>query len=684
MQNPTLKQQKPKEVGRNQSFTVGEVAQPTAPKETEELTRVLSTLNPNAPHNVVRYAHGVKAFRQDPTSGQTHFHVAIDGNFQFIDEDNYQMNQQKQDAVLRNQFNFSTRGTQTFNLAAKSTKVETARLEVQDYSGQFSKSIIYDLYKKKNKGEKKVQQQANVQDPLKFNSNEGLTQKQEQNKDENKPSALLTLSAQQSIQIKSSLALAERLVTEKNCDEIITDFALWEDEADQYQPGKGSLFPLWDFVPDQSKPVSCLEWHPRYQDIFAVGYGQKSISTTINKKSQINIYSLKNIFHPEKILETESDVICLAWSPDNENLLLCGLLDGNVNLFDVSEQKLLASSSTTTGKHVELVSSVGWMSESNADLQVVQFISGSFDGQLIQWSYQLGQLKQLVKIPVYDTGLNNDIGPVVEEKKTLTNFQKQFDAVKDRTKGQLDQDATILIDYRPVQMKEQNQNPLVGISSLKFNMDPDFNWMFAFGADNGLVRLTSTAYTNDFHQSYTQANQGHSSLVHSITWNVFKPDILATASEDNYLKIFQIKKQQPLYTYDLQAPVTSVTFSNTVSTVLVAGTAFNNIHIFDFEQNKEKELCVQKVVPDQARLTAVSMNQFYPIITVGDSAGVVRVFKLSPNLRKRAVYVNDDKSKKVQVQVPIEEQKKQIMDKELAKITGYVDWCKKAKEANGE
>lgn len=122
-------------------------------------------------------------------------------------------------------------------------------------------------------------------------------------------------------------------------------------------------------------------------------------------------------------------------------------------------------------------------------------------------------------------------------------------------------------------------------------MNEEYNWMYAFGCDNGLIRLTSTAYTSDYHQTFTQ-QYGHTAVVHALTWNKFNPELLATASEDNYIKIFQIKKPKPLYSYDLQAPVIAVTFSNAVSTVLLAGTAHNKVHVFDFDQNTEKELCI--------------------------------------------------------------------------------------------
>ena len=44
----------------------------------------------------------------------------------------------------------------------------------------------------------------------------------------------------------------------------------------------------------------------------------------------MNIFSLKNPFYPEKTVKTHCDVLCCAFNATNENLLVLGLVDGNV------------------------------------------------------------------------------------------------------------------------------------------------------------------------------------------------------------------------------------------------------------------------------------------------------------------------------------------------------------------
>lgn len=69
-------------------------------------------------------------------------------------------------------------------------------------------------------------------------------------------------------------------------------------------------------------------------------------------------------------------------------MLLCGLIDGNVMIWDVSTQKIICQSNTQTGKHLELVSQLSWVRDYDkaaleANQQQFQFISVSYDGQII-------------------------------------------------------------------------------------------------------------------------------------------------------------------------------------------------------------------------------------------------------------------------------------------------------------
>jgi len=53
------------------------------------------------------------------------------------------------------------------------------------------------------------------------------------------------------------------------------DFRYYEDLADEYRDGEGTLLPLWKFSYDKVKKlaVTALSWSPKYFDLFVVGHG---------------------------------------------------------------------------------------------------------------------------------------------------------------------------------------------------------------------------------------------------------------------------------------------------------------------------------------------------------------------------------------------------------------------------
>ena len=94
------------------------------------------------------------------------------------------------------------------------------------------------------------------------------------------------------------LRLMERMVNHNLEHEIYTDFKYWEDASDQYRDGTGSVLPLWRFASEstRSKHVTCLRWHPKFADLFAVSYG--SYDFMRQGSGLIYCYSLKVSFPP--------------------------------------------------------------------------------------------------------------------------------------------------------------------------------------------------------------------------------------------------------------------------------------------------------------------------------------------------------------------------------------------------
>lgn len=85
--------------------------------------------------------------------------------------------------------------------------------------------------------------------------------------------------------------------------------------------------------------------------------------------------------------------------------------------------------------------------------------------------------------------------------------------------------------------------------------------------------------------------------------------------------------------FDLGCPVGDVSWAPYSSTTFAAVTDDGKAVVYDLAVNHHGPMCEQKVVK-KAKATKLAFNRRSPLLLVGDSAGGVTSFKLSPNLRK--------------------------------------------------
>merc|ERR1719174_1614327 len=105
--------------------------------------------------------------------------------------------------------------------------------------------------------------------------------------------------------MRTSIKVMERMVNQNAEQEIYHDFKYWEDKSDEFRDGEGSLLPLWRFAAEKAKrkQVTALMWNPKYDDLFAVGFG--SYDFLKQGPGLICCYSLKNSRFPEFTYPTD-------------------------------------------------------------------------------------------------------------------------------------------------------------------------------------------------------------------------------------------------------------------------------------------------------------------------------------------------------------------------------------------
>ena len=98
--------------------------------------------------------------------------------------------------------------------------------------------------------------------------------------------------------------------------------------------------------------VTDLQWSHKYGDLFAVTYGSYDFYKK-TKKGFLCLFSLKNPSYPEYICKSGADIICCDTHPDYPHMMVVGLSDGNVAVYNLvsTSSEPCYQSSAASGKH---------------------------------------------------------------------------------------------------------------------------------------------------------------------------------------------------------------------------------------------------------------------------------------------------------------------------------------------
>lgn len=491
-------------------------------------------------------------------------------------------------SILKNQFNYSDRGSQTMNQSLKEHVVLTDPPPAASFGAMASAWAIYDAYEEERLQNERQAEQQRRHRAAQQGKPEGAagTIREEQTTGTVTADDILTSSS-----YRSALKAMERMVNQNDCFDIIDDFKYWEDQSDLYKED-GTLLPLWQFFTEKTKKraVTHIALNKRYKDFFAVGYGSYDFQKS--GKGAVLCYTMKNAVpttsgnaplpaSPEFSFFTESGVLCLAFHPVESSLLACGLYDGSVCVFDLrvknEKQRVqpLYQANVRTGKHLDPVWEIYWKETTSE----YSFNSISTDGRIANWVLTK---KELTSKDV----LQLTTGECISDPEAMI----------------MNQLGGMCMDYSPVHDR------------------------LVVGTQEGCVMLCT--YSGQCVERY----EGHQMAVYTTRWNAFHPNIFVTCSGDWTVKVWLRSSTKPLLTFDLGDSVGDVAWAPYSSTVLAAVTASGKVCIFDLHKNKNEPLCMQTVVKN-AQLTRVVFSHVDPIVLVGDTRGTVLTLKLSPNLR---------------------------------------------------
>ena len=582
----------------------------------EEITKMCTANNPNAPSNVVRFQSTERTYKIEPIVEQYMMQYKSDG---FLlhkssedakkqqelerleadakaafeaelkkpkeDRDGEEFEESKQ---LRNQFNFIERAIHTYNNPMKERGTVTEPPPRSALNDTVNQAIIFDAYMADQ------ERQRQHREMMKNKGKKGAKAEEEEKAPEKQKDVI------HGEDMGKASKVVERMINQNSFDDITQDFKYWDDASDEFREGEGTLLPLWKFYCDKvrRKQVTSLCWNPEFSDLFAVGYG--SYEFTRQGSGLICCYSLKNPSNPEFTFTTESGVMCLDFHPQHSSLLAAGLYDGSVVVFDVRDKvnRPMFQSTAKTGKHTEPVWQVSWQEEDMS--KSLQFFSTSSDGRVTLWTITKSELEHSDVM---------ELKPVAPESKS----------------GEIDDDTALA--------------SLTGGFCFDFNKTSDH--LFIVGTEEGQIHKCSKAYTSQYLETYF----GHNMSVYSVKWNPYHPNVFLSGSADWQIRLWDHNHNKSLFSFDLNNSVGDVAWAPYSSTVFAAVTSDGKVHVYDLSANKHEPVCEQKVVR-KANLTKIVFNPKDPIVLVGDDRGCVTSLKLSPNLRRA---LNEDADKETQI-----------------------------------
>lgn len=341
-----------------------------------------------------------------------------------------------------------------------------------------------------------------------------------------------------------------------------------------------------------------MSFNPLFPDLFAVSYGCYEFGARSNNGGLICAFTLKNSTHPEYIIHTPAPVQCIDWNQQHPSLLVCGMIDGTVAVYDIRYAKLSATKSSLLylsdspkAKHTDCVWQVKWSTPApvaadadTATIKPLSFASISADGRVTQW--------------------------------ILNKQELQYE------------------DMIRLTVKIDDSVACSGGTCFAFNKH--YVNQFLVGTEEGSIHL----YDKSFHTTLLRSYVGHHASVYSLHFNAYHPGVFLSCSADWQVKLWESESETPVMAFDLSCPIGDIAWSPHSATRFAVVTSDGRLRVYDLAVNKYEaigELRVNKRVP----LTHVAFSSVDPLVAVGDNEGKVHLLKLSSAMRRKPWPTND-------------------------------------------
>ncbi|KJP88581.1 hypothetical protein AK88_01661 [Plasmodium fragile] len=367
-----------------------------------------------------------------------------------------------------------------------------------------------------------------------------------------------------------TLKLMDRIYNKNNEEEIYLSY--------KNKMNKNILTKLWIFsVPFFNQLiVTDIKFHPFYEDLFAMSFKNNDIKINTGI---LCCFTFKNTKSPEHVLKTDFPIYSIEWSAVNHSVIIIGLSNGNICIYDLKKKKnerLIFESNIKQIYNRDIISQISF------DKKNKSFYSISYDGHMFCWKYNN-------KFTVGD--------------KLLTLKKKDWeDDFKDPLNFVQTQSITC-IDFNPFQKN-----------------------LFLMGTSTGKIYLYSSTFTDNHLRLYNE----HCMSVNAVSYNPFRRAIFISASYDWTIRIWDQARSRSLLVLDIKECVYDVRWSPIVSTcfLVISSDNHGHLHIYDLSVDINKAIMTE-VITRKKKLCKLCVNQFNEVILIGDESGLLHSYKVS-------------------------------------------------------
>ncbi|CAI7719661.1 dynein intermediate chain, putative [Plasmodium vivax] len=366
-----------------------------------------------------------------------------------------------------------------------------------------------------------------------------------------------------------TLKLMDRIYNKNNEEEIYLNY--------KSEMNKNILTKLWIFsLPFFTQLiVTDIKFHPFYEDLFAMSFKNSDIKINTGI---LSCYSFKNTKSPEHVLKTDFPIYSIEWSAVNHSVIIIGLSNGNICIYDLKKKKnerLIFESNIKQIYNRDIISQISF------DRKNKSFYSISYDGNMFCWKYNN-------KFTVGD--------------KLLTLKKDWDDDFKDPLNFVQTQSITC-IDFNPFQKN-----------------------LFLIGTTKGKIYLYSSTFSDNHLRLYNE----HSMSVNAVSYNPFRRGIFISASYDWTIRIWDQARPRSLLVLDIKECVYDVRWSPIVSTcfLVISSDSHGHLHIYDLSLDINKAI-ITEVITRKKKLRKLCVNQFNEVILIGDESGLLHSYKVS-------------------------------------------------------